>query len=835
MTATFIVATTCFLLVSSASDTQFSSEILAAINAQNICHVHLINKEKLRTDGIIRSPITIDTDSLNTWTSFFLRPVKGFNCIWLIFTKFHYHEKESEDNMKHILTSFHHLYISPLRDADTKFMSFVSASAIQHNTIFVLFTGVPLPILFSFFSKFVYLITLLKHVVISQVSQLYEKHRVYLLCRFCGEVAFIPIESFLFQTSNIYLEELLPVTQYKMMYLPDTLWDFLISHEKSMEMKRLKYFTAPAYLPSGLIDGSRCARIMSEIVLLEIGVQSLNSSISYSQGGKSPLDKMDLIIGQDFIDDSQIDSYLRSKLIPLSSVTQTFLTCYHVPLITYWFYVAPFQAGLWTTFLIFAILVYLSLKVVIKLDKTQRCYRRYSVFLYILSTVTDDSCGMPEQLSKNTATRSILAPWLLASVVFVNAYVGIVISSLSTPFELTSITRFENLTTLKYSYENISNNFYWLQVTNSFNTNDIKNLNENLDTILKVNIPERNLSEHEDFIILSSFQMSFKNYDYTFSSGTGIYYWSNFQSFHWFLLSHAVNLVFPITVILFSKLPNISDYASFLSTWNSQFSQQSEKLNELLFNIFYPSHLVLPLEIRNTIESTDTDLAFSFNKSLKVSYLIEKEITKCGRTVYADTEEDVEMEFQYLSRYYPHIKFFKAQQNLLQVERYLLFPDATVDSKIVFKTKLLIASGIYDKVKEYFLHSTRRSRVNLTLSNPEFGPKTKNGPRSMSLRDRIKTFFVFFLSCLAVSLIGFLGDILMLRGSSTVYNFVLIWGIKFRIENWVFCLFNTISFKYFWISILKWLSSFLELVCVKRVLGLRRLISFECIRKVCLK
>jgi len=79
----------------------------------------------------------------------------------------------------------------------------------------------------------------------------------------------------------------------------------------------------------------------------------------------------------------------------------------------------------------------------------------------MLSTITDDSCGMPSELRRCLKIRLSLGPWYLASVLFVNAYSGLVITSLTTPFELNSIDFVCNLTKLHYTEEKIISENLW--------------------------------------------------------------------------------------------------------------------------------------------------------------------------------------------------------------------------------------------------------------------------------------------------------------------------------------------------------------------------------------
>jgi len=62
-----------------------------------------------------------------------------------------------------------------------------------------------------------------------------------------------------------------------------------------------------------------------------------------------------------------------------------------------------------------------------------------SITLFVFPTICDDSGSLPEKLRLHLPIRLALGLWYFATVVVVNAYIGLVICSLITPFQLTSI------------------------------------------------------------------------------------------------------------------------------------------------------------------------------------------------------------------------------------------------------------------------------------------------------------------------------------------------------------------------------------------------------------
>jgi len=154
---------------------------------------------------------------------------------------------------------------------------------------------------------------------------------------------------------------------------------------------------------------------------------------------------------------------LKSSSLPLRPVSQSFLTCYHNPVLSYDFYFTPFQLEAWIAFLVFTFFMCAFLRYLIVQQFGREIFARFSALMFVLSTITDDSCGMPQQLRRNWKIRFLFGPWFLTSVVLVNCYIGLAISSLTAPFQLTSIHFFQNLTDMHYSHNEIVRDKLWLK------------------------------------------------------------------------------------------------------------------------------------------------------------------------------------------------------------------------------------------------------------------------------------------------------------------------------------------------------------------------------------
>jgi len=75
--------------------------------------------------------------------------------------------------------------------------------------------------------------------------------------------------------------------------------------------------------------------------------------------------------------------------------------------------------------------------------------------------------------------------------------------------------------------------------------------------------------------------------------------------------------------------------------------------------LYCPSHIFLPQRV---IEKLKQNELMHFKTQSDEQFIIsavENEITKCGRTVYADSIEEVNREFAYLSKHHPDVVFFQ--------------------------------------------------------------------------------------------------------------------------------------------------------------------------------
>jgi len=448
--------------------------------------------------------------------------------------------------------------------------------------------------------------------------------------------------------------------------------------------------------------------------------------------------------------------FCNSHLIPLETYSWSFLTCYHEPLIPFKFYTDPFQIELWVAFLIAGLTLLISLHCVIRFIFGKAKFTSMSLLLFLLATVSDDSCDLPEAVQKNVPIRIMLSPWYLSTVVIVNAYMGLVISNLLSPFPLKSISTFTELAEIKYTESDIRKNFLWQQVYNKeeFNQVKLKNLPPNFRVI---NENESVLNREQNFEIYSSPSSMVEFYDGTSS-----------HLKHMFLQSFGRAL----TLFASKQIGNFYEFSGidfFESTTKIKIADEPEgyrKLQEVLFNLFFPPHLKNPkgantvFSVNETVKSRKNKKHFKWNNKLKFWFLVEQEIIQCGRSAYVDKSDDVLAEYYYLRNYYHRTPFFLSTESTLSQWRYWFFFALNDTYKAVKQAHRLIQSGLIAKTKKYFESAKHNQRVNYTVKGTGLkGAMDANGPLAITLSDRIQTCFYFYLLSILLTLCRFLIEI----------------------------------------------------------------------------
>lgn len=115
-----------------------------------------------------------------------------------------------------------------------------------------------------------------------------------------------------------------------------------------------------------------------------------------------------------------------------------YLSCWSRSGITFEFYLTPFEPEIWWAVLATGIL--LTAILVIYLSTKLSTYGgTFSLWMYVLAILLDNSVSLPGLLEQRMEYRTIFGVWLLACVLLVNCYTGIMITGLNSPLPVKTL------------------------------------------------------------------------------------------------------------------------------------------------------------------------------------------------------------------------------------------------------------------------------------------------------------------------------------------------------------------------------------------------------------
>jgi len=127
--------------------------------------------------------------------------------------------------------------------------------------------------------------------------------------------------------------------------------------------------------------------------------------------------------------------------VPTSSGAFNFITCFSFPGYSLYAYTYPFDCLSWI--LIMFCLMFLSLFVYVISDPKIKSSNNSIDWLIFYAVLLENSFQVNRNLEKQLWFRICLFTWLTMSIVLSNGYVGVGISSVTSPVSLTSISSFE--------------------------------------------------------------------------------------------------------------------------------------------------------------------------------------------------------------------------------------------------------------------------------------------------------------------------------------------------------------------------------------------------------
>jgi len=197
-------------------------------------------------------------------------------------------------------------------------------------------------------------------------------------------------------------------------------------------------------------ESSNTLREVFDYFVLLIALEARNLSVAICEYGKIPkrMNATELLPSENH----QVGLKGKKRfsqegeLLFFEQITHCFLTCYNFPIVSISFFVSPFDPIVWVFFICSAIVITLLWIRISHLNGVPNVPQSFSLTLFMISTVIDDSCGTPGWLNKQNAFRISFAGWFLAMIVLVNGYISILISGLTFPFDKETIRHFQNLT-----------------------------------------------------------------------------------------------------------------------------------------------------------------------------------------------------------------------------------------------------------------------------------------------------------------------------------------------------------------------------------------------------
>jgi len=728
------------------------------INSQKDCHVHIANPNEdgeVQIIGGMKKPITINSQCIGKY-GFRLESVRGLNCVILLVVKFST-EVSSCNGLGITVNNFgdnfvlmrNEAYFRPHEEEHYYTLMSRSCSLLLVTSRTVNNVSEELSDIFFIHGFRFSRVTLVYY---ENGHQIHNHFQVYTLCRFCGNHG--PLLVNIDVSKGKKPLEWLTVSPYlseKVFYLTAHMTQVFEFTSRSLIQNQRGPWVASKPIPPQLLDSSPETKRLAECyTLLEI-MKHLNATWRYFYDNDALVIKrgnrfsvMGFLYNKNLQKNryfAQLSSLAESFPFQLDEITHSFLTCYHIPIIAFDFYLAPFQLELWVAFLSFSLILYFFLTFLIRSEFGATKFAGYSVFLFVLSTITDDSCGMPCLLRKAWKIRFLLAPWFLASVIFVNVYQGIAVSSLLSPFKKTSISLFEHLTTIHYTQKLIQKDCLWVTAI-YFYSNKTDRIYETLKPKLRKNMFPRSIDREKDFNILSSMTL---HEDRRFP----LYYvsalkWGFMQKFwNWIVQNYVMSMV---AKQVYGDVENglRKDFEA---------SRKIRNEEETLFNLFYPLHSDIPFELsymaNNLSFSTSTHQKRFTEMDDRYEYAIEQEITKCKRTAYVDISEDVDREYEFLKKKYPHIKFFKSTETILETKQFWSFPELFVGSKMLHGVKQMFENGIHSLLNRVLLLEITNRKFNKAKSQELRNKIVQNGPQAISLSDKVQYCFIIYLICLA--------------------------------------------------------------------------------------
>jgi len=430
------------------------------------------------------------------------------------------------------------------------------------------------------------------------------------------------------------------------------------------------------------------------------------------------------------------------EVILLERITHSFITCYTNPITFVNFFVPPLQVNVWIFFILSAIIITL-LWLQISWFHVEKKNKSFSPTLLMVSSISDDCCGIPGWFDKILAFRLSFVGWSLAMIVVVNGYIGGLISGLSTPYDLFSITSFADLSNQHYSYQEITKNKYWKYMgcfDHFIEQSFVYKCRHNPELSSK----PRMFRPEIEFRLLSS-PISPTDLSIPTSDDQG-------QSRKTETLCNQTTIQWEISSFL-NKLLRFDQNAKYCESrptllYFRNMCLQKNKLNirlqVLLFNLIYPSHNGIPQSAINLVVRDPEDARKCvLSDANQFELEVEEELLKCEKTVFVDEHSKVLREHEYLGKQHPKVKFFASTEQIWPFQRCwtLKIRDGHA---LVKDIQTFMSNGIYFRTLDYFETFKYYDRSRKTQERKNIKRLSTHQPEKQKMDGKFKTVFEIF-------------------------------------------------------------------------------------------
>jgi len=423
-----------------------------------------------------------------------------------------------------------------------------------------------------------------------------------------------------------------------------------------------------------------------------------------------------------------------------------YLTCYRSrPFLELNMFVSPFAIELWVT-LGFTI-SFISSVIYLYVRWKYKSSVKFSPFFYFLSSLTEDSYAVPEILTKDIRFNIVTGVWMLFAVTFTSSFSSLVIAKLNAPLSGKKYEYFDSLFCDKFPtdtfLEEVNNimffwyrNFSYASISRDLMGRDDNALrNEAFDGFTIVN----SYGTHNNVPI------DFHSHLKKFTEAKCFSFFS--KPVLSFVTHERVNIQNPFRYEIFNHIYDLNRVVSrFPLTFNSNLNLKSRAS---ILSFLSPKQRHYPRAnavLSNNIAPYGTIIN-------KIDIQIERELTMCERSVFVGYDEDVTAEFEYLTKTYPKLQFYRGKDTLASSTNQLEFV-GFAKSRILKYISAFIETGLYGFLRNNHTLSQYGKRTIGTrlLHGKEVAQKT-DSVKALRMTSSLQALFILCLLFILLAII----------------------------------------------------------------------------------